>query len=197
MVQETYQQPADGWVCFHCGERFTTFGAGEDHFGSRPDDIAACLIKVGSERGLVMELRRVQAELRELRWQHADRSVSALQREVDRLTDLLNSPVTKVFLKGVEREAAHQEARQDEYRDEDKTPEDWFWLVGYLSGKALRAHIDGNECKARHHTISTAAVLSKWHRAIGGGTPIEPPEVPEPPEFPIYVGWDGQEHGEF
>ena len=30
-------------------------------------DMAACLVKVGDERGLVMELRRVQAELRELR----------------------------------------------------------------------------------------------------------------------------------
>lgn len=57
--------PADGWVCFHCGERFTTVGSAEDHFGARPTDMAACLIKVGEERGLVMELRRVQAQLRE------------------------------------------------------------------------------------------------------------------------------------
>ena len=66
-AQDTYPMPADGWVCFHCGERFTTVGAAEVHFGARPTDMAACLIKVGEERGLVMELRRVQAELRELR----------------------------------------------------------------------------------------------------------------------------------
>lgn len=65
MTQEFYLSPPDGWVCFHCGERFTTFGAAEDHFGARPTDTAACRIKVGSERGLVMELRRVQARLRE------------------------------------------------------------------------------------------------------------------------------------
>ena len=63
----TYLSPEDGWVCFHCGERFTTVGSAEDHFGARPTDMAACLIKVGEERGLVMALRRVQAELRELR----------------------------------------------------------------------------------------------------------------------------------
>lgn len=66
MIQETYPMPADGWVCFHCGERFTTPGSAEDHFGARPTDMAACLIKVGNERGLVMELRRVQAMVREL-----------------------------------------------------------------------------------------------------------------------------------
>ena len=65
--QDTYPMPADGWVCFHCGERFTTVGTAEDHFGARPRDMAACLIKVGEERGLVMELRRVQAELREIK----------------------------------------------------------------------------------------------------------------------------------
>ena len=65
--QDTYPIPEGGWVCFHCGERFTTEGTAEDHFGARPTDMAACLIKVGGERGLVMELRRVQAELREVK----------------------------------------------------------------------------------------------------------------------------------
>ena len=62
MTQETYPQPADGWVCFHCGERFTTPGSAEDHFGARPEEPAACLIKYGNERGLVMELRKAQAQ---------------------------------------------------------------------------------------------------------------------------------------
>ena len=67
-VQETYAQPEDGWTCFHCGERFTSFGSAQDHFGARPDNMAACLIKVGTERGLVMALRRAEAELRELKY---------------------------------------------------------------------------------------------------------------------------------
>ena len=57
---DTYPTPPDGWVCFHCGERFTTPGSAQDHFGDRPEDTAACRIKVGEERGLVMELRRNQ-----------------------------------------------------------------------------------------------------------------------------------------
>ena len=64
---DTYPWPADRWLCFHCGERFTTFGGAEDHFGARPTDTAACKIKVGEELGLVMQLRRTEAELRELR----------------------------------------------------------------------------------------------------------------------------------
>ena len=66
-TQETYMMPKDGWVCFHCGERFTTPGSAADHFGARPTDQAACLIKVGEERGLVMALRKAEAEIRELR----------------------------------------------------------------------------------------------------------------------------------
>jgi hypothetical protein len=53
--------PKDGWVCFHCGERFTTIGNAEDHFGKRPEITPACRIKLGEERGLVMELRKAEA----------------------------------------------------------------------------------------------------------------------------------------
>ncbi len=42
--------PPDGWVCFHCGERFTTVGGAQTHFGRRPIDTPGCLIKVGEER---------------------------------------------------------------------------------------------------------------------------------------------------
>ena len=44
-TQETYMMPKVGWVCFHCGERFTTPGSAADHFGARPTDQAACLIR--------------------------------------------------------------------------------------------------------------------------------------------------------
>ena len=66
MAQETYWMPADGWVCFHCGERFKTSGGAEIHFGRRPSSTAGCLIKLGEERGLLMEVRRLEAEVREL-----------------------------------------------------------------------------------------------------------------------------------
>lgn len=70
-MADTYKAPVDGWVCFHCGERFTTRGGAEDHFGTKPNAIAACLIKAGEELGLVMELRRVEKD-REFLWDLLD-----------------------------------------------------------------------------------------------------------------------------
>lgn len=72
MTEDTYSAPPDGWVCFHCGERFTTFGAASDHFGERPDDGVACRIRDGEELGLVMALRRSQAETVEARCKVAE-----------------------------------------------------------------------------------------------------------------------------
>lgn len=57
-----YEIPPHGWTCFHCGDTFTTPGAARDHFGFDPSSDPACRIKVGEERGLVMELRRVEAK---------------------------------------------------------------------------------------------------------------------------------------
>lgn len=63
-----YPMPDDGWVCFHCGERFTTVGAAEDHFGVTPESTVGCLLAIsaGEERGLLMELRKIEARNREL-----------------------------------------------------------------------------------------------------------------------------------
>lgn len=40
---ETYERPAHGWTCFHCGETFHTLGGARLHFGGGPDEPAACL----------------------------------------------------------------------------------------------------------------------------------------------------------
>ena len=63
--------PPLGWTCFHCGEVFTTPGSAQDHFGKTPNSIAGCQIKVGEERGLLMELRRVERD-REVLWDLLD-----------------------------------------------------------------------------------------------------------------------------
>jgi hypothetical protein len=78
----------------------------------------------------------------------------------------LNTPEIEDFARGVVLEAAHQRQRWGSAHDRSKSAENWFWLVGYLAGKALRACIDGNREKALHHTISTAACLANWHQAI-------------------------------
>jgi hypothetical protein len=65
----TYPIPKHGWTCYHCGETFTVWGAAEDHFGKTPEAKPGCVLKVqfGNERGLEMELRKVEAERDEWR----------------------------------------------------------------------------------------------------------------------------------
>ena len=58
--------------------------------------------------------------------------------------------------------------------DAGKAPADWFWLVGYLAGKALHAHAAGDTTKAEHHIITTAAALANWHLAMFGKTDMRP-----------------------
>jgi hypothetical protein len=95
-------------------------------------------------------------------------SWSIVARIDDLLRDaaLINSPQTANFLESVKTEAAHQVKRWGEAHDRGKSAENWYWLIGYLAGKALRAAIDGDRDKALHHTISSAAALLHWHTAI-------------------------------
>ena len=80
-------------------------------------------------------------------------------------------PITEDFLAGVKAEKEHQLKRWGTTHDRNKAPADWFWLLGYLSGKALAAAIKGDREKALHHCISSAAVLANWHDAIRSGGP--------------------------
>jgi hypothetical protein len=102
------------------------------------------------------------------------------EHEAKRLKALIDSPEIHTFLDGVAREAAHQRERWPSKHHAGKTPADWFWLVGYLAGKALNAHIAGNTEKALHHTISAAAALCNWHAAILGKTNMRPGIEPPP-----------------
>lgn len=87
----------------------------------------------------------------------------------------LNTPITDNFLEGVKLEAVHQVERWGAKHDTGKEPEDWFWLLGYLGGKALSAAKAGDKEKALHHTISSAAALANWHAALQGlPTPMRP-----------------------
>lgn len=82
------------------------------------------------------------------------------------LDSLINNPHTAEFLPAVQLEAAHQRDRWGDAHDRGKSSENWFWLVGYLAGKCLRACITGDKAKALHHTISSAAALANWYEAI-------------------------------
>jgi hypothetical protein len=95
-----------------------------------------------------------------------ERERDVLQSRVKELEQLINTPEIENFLKGTQLEAVHQRQRWGPAHDREKSAEHWYWLVGYLGGKALRAHIAGDRDKARHHTISSAAALQHWHDAI-------------------------------
>ena len=98
----------------------------------------------------------------------------ALKVENERLDGLLNSPEILDFNKALPLEAAHQRERWGTDHDTGKTPADWFWLIGYLAGKALHSLVSGNTEKALHHVITTAAALCNWHAAILGKTNMRP-----------------------
>jgi hypothetical protein len=102
---------------------------------------------------------------------------AALLAEVERLNGLLNTPELHDFGKAVVLEAAHQRERWGVEHDTGKEPQDWFWVVGYLAGKALRSHLDGNQEKALHHCISTAAVLANWHAHVLTGSSLMRPGI--------------------
>jgi hypothetical protein len=104
------------------------------------------------------------------------------REEAYRLQTLINNPQTEEFLKAVELEAAHQ---QERWKDTDNKKDDneWFWVIGYLAGKALSSSKrieeelrrddapDNEEAAAPHrkkflhHLITTCAALLNWHRA--------------------------------
>jgi hypothetical protein len=91
-----------------------------------------------------------------------------LEAELSRLRVLVHNPQNDDWRVGVITEAAHQCVRWGTSHDAGKEPQDWFWLLGYLGGKCLRACIDGDLEKAKHHTISTSAALLNWHRQLSG-----------------------------
>lgn len=72
-----------------------------------------------------------------------------LEAEVARLQALINTPQTADFLAAVQLEAAHQRERWAA-DDGDKTDAAWFWLVGYLAGKALAASKESRGRRYRH-----------------------------------------------
>lgn len=95
--------------------------------------------------------------------------LAQVRAERDRLHALVNSPELIDFQKAVVLEAAHQRERWGSDHDAGKTEADWFWLLGYVAGKAL-----SKPEKRLHHIITTAAVCANWHAATMGLTDMRP-----------------------
>lgn len=94
--------------------------------------------------------------------------------EISRLSAIINTPQSGDFLRAVSIEAEHQRQRWGADGDAGKAASDWFWLIGYLAGKALHAHAAGDMIKAEHHIITTAAACQNWHAAMFGNTEMRP-----------------------
>jgi hypothetical protein len=106
----------------------------------------------------------------------------ALKARVLELEGRINTPHTDDWFDAVRLEAAHQQERWGSEHDAGKEPTDWFWLLGWLGGKAVAAAIKGDEEKAKHHTISSGAVLLNWFRQLASEarSPSMRPGIEEP-----------------
>lgn len=99
---------------------------------------------------------------------------AASRQEAERLTTLINTPEIIDFVKAVQIEAVHQRERWGTRQDEGKTAADWFWLLGYLAGKALHSDKFGDRDKLLHHVITTAAACANWHAQVLGKCDMRP-----------------------
>ncbi|HWF07023.1 MAG TPA: hypothetical protein VG297_01100, partial [Bryobacteraceae bacterium] len=68
------------------------------------------------------------------------RCIALLRLKLAEAERKVNTPELHSFRDAVVLEAAHQKGRWGSDHDAGKEPSDWFWLLGYLAGKALRAH---------------------------------------------------------
>lgn len=103
------------------------------------------------------------------------KKLNAANAEIARLTGLINNPQMVDFLVAVKLEAIHQRERWGSEHDDGKGPEDWLWLVAYLSTKATQASRYEDREKYLHHIITCAAACLNWHaNATGTETTMRP-----------------------
>lgn len=129
----------------------------------------------------LVDKERAHAAALESQLAAAQAELAAVREDAERLRGLINTPQTADWFDAVRLEAAHQQERWGSQHDAGKTPADWFWLIGYLAGKALQAFLAGDTKKGLHHIISTSAALLNWHRHMTGEMKEMRPGI-EPPK---------------
>ena len=97
---------------------------------------------------------------------HMDLHMQMLELEASVLRDKINSPEIMDFLEAVKLEAVNQKSRWGEEHDKGKSPEDWLWVIEYLSTKATQASKYEDNEKYLHHIITTAAACLNWHKQV-------------------------------
>lgn len=98
--------------------------------------------------------------------------IDRLRKRVVELEAVICTPENNEFLKGVAIEAEYQRQKHGVDTTDGRFDwHQWFWVVGYLLGKALAACRNGsadNGEKAKHHLVTTAALIYNWHNVLIG-----------------------------
>ena len=149
-----------------------------DDLVTRLCSVADCDARAGEPLGKCM--REAAAEITRLKAENA-----ALKAERD-------TPAVADFASAAQLEAWHQRNRWGSSHDAGKSPFDWFWLIGYLAQKAASAAVAGDNDKALHHTISTAAALANWHLALSGGDNRMRPGIEPPTDAALATNQQGE-----
>lgn len=164
MNQPTYEEhterckqkvwPSGQFTSHRCSRKSVKDGYCNQH---HPDTVKARDEKHRAEyehKRALHPLTLANKQIEELKQQRDDYKIKA-----DKY-DALNTPEIHDFLKAIENEALHQRDRWSAEHDAGKTDADWFWLIGYLAGKAIH-----KPEKSLHHIITTAAACLNWHAA--------------------------------
>lgn len=62
----TYTKPGEGFVCFHCGERFLTYESAKEHFGEKPDAQPTCFATPSPTIAALEPIQLTESEAAEL-----------------------------------------------------------------------------------------------------------------------------------
>ena len=100
-------------------------------------------------------------------------------------------------IEGLERELREAKGQQSEYPHErEAVANEREAMISALRGSVNEWQTKHNDERRRANWWERQARSLGWKRE-GQAEPPDPGEETGPPEFPIYEGWDGQEHGEF
>ena len=118
-----------------------------------------------------------------------------LEAQVDALQMEVHEKAQRI--EGLDRELREARAQQSEYPHErEAVANEREAMISALRGSVNEWQTKHNDERRRANWWERQARSLGWQRE-GQAEPPDPGEEAEPPEFPIYEGWDGREHGEF
>ncbi len=118
-----------------------------------------------------------------------------LEAQVDALQMEVHEKAERI--EGLEREVREAKGQQSEYPHErEAVANEREAIISALRGSVNEWQTKHNDERRRANWWERQARSLGWKRE-GQAEPPDPGKETGPPEFPIYEGWDGQEHGEF